>query len=105
MAHLKCNCGERLSNVCCPNVLEGDLRGSYEYEDRNVWECPYCGRLAIDIKDEKGLTIVKWYKPEDGKVGNLFNIGTGDQLIDHLKYLWRFHKEEFLKIEEGVFDD
>jgi len=104
MASLRCNCGNRLSNTVCPNTMEGDLRGCYEYKDRNVWECPKCGRLAIDVKDIDGLTIVKWYLPENGEVGNLFDVGSGEELIEHLKHLWKFHKEEFKHIEEGLFD-
>jgi hypothetical protein len=104
MAQLRCICNERLSNSLFPNCLEGEIKGTYEYKDRSVWECPHCGRLAIDVKDDEDLTIIKWYVPEDGKVGNLFDIGTGEQLIKHLKNLWAFHKEEFKKIEEGFFD-
>jgi hypothetical protein len=77
MAHIRCPCGNRLSNVCFPNTLEGQIKGIYEYKERDVWECADCGRLAIDIKDEVGLTEVKWYIPEDGIPGDLFDIGTG----------------------------
>ena len=104
MAKLGCLCGNSISNSLFPNTIEGNLRGTWEYKDRDVWECPECGRLAIDIKDEKGLTIVKWYKPENGEVGNLFAIGTGKELIEELKWIYRWYKEEFKQIEEGVFD-
>ncbi len=101
MAQLGCPCGKRLSNVCCPNTLEGEIKGKYEYERRIVWECLECGRLAIDVKDDNDLTIVKWYLPEDGELGELFHIGNGEQFIKYLKNLWRFHKDEFLLIESG----
>ena len=101
MGHLQCNCGIRLSNSTFPNTLEGDLTGSYEHNERSVWECPECGRLAIKIKDEDDLTIIKWYMPEDGKIGNLFNIGREEDSVNHLKKLWRLWKKEFLLIEIG----
>ena len=102
MAHLLCNCGDRLSNTLCPNTLEGDLRGSYEYKDRSVWECHKCGRLAIDVKDEDGLTIVKWYIPENGEVGNLFGVGTRNEFEDYLKLEIEPHMESVLKLK--MFD-
>ncbi len=101
MAQLRCLCENHLSNVCCPNTMEGDLRSSYGYKDRSVWECSECGRLAIDIEDDDGLSIVKWYKPENGEVGNLFNVGTGEEFITWLKRIWIFHKEEFKMFENG----
>lgn len=104
MAKLLCECGVCLSNSMVPNLMEGHLRGIYEYKDRDVWECKNCGRLAIDVLDEKGLTKVKWYKPEDEQVGNLFDIGSGEELIQHLKDLWILNKKEFLMIETGQFD-
>ncbi len=102
MASLRCNCGNGLSNIMCPNTLEGDIRGSYEYKDRSVWECPNCGRLAIDVKDDDGLTIVKWYVPEDGKVGNLFDVGTSKEFEDYLKREIEPHMETALKLK--MFD-
>ncbi len=103
MAQLGCPCGNRLSNCLVPNTLEGSLKGSYEYKDRDVWECPDCGRLAIDIDDPDypECHIIKWYLPENGKCGDLFNVGNGEQFIKYLKNLWRFHKKEFLQIEIG----
>lgn len=98
MANLGCLCGNRLSNVCCPNELEGDLRSTYGYVDRRVWECPECGRLAIDVKDDQGLTIVKWYMPENGKAGNLFEVGTTDEFVKHLKHFIYWHKEDIEKL-------
>lgn len=98
MAHLQCNCGNRLSNVGCPNCLEGELKGIYEYKERDVWECSECGRLAVDVKDEKGLTIVKWYLPEDGKPGELFNIGNSKQYEEYLKELWREEGEDMIAL-------
>jgi hypothetical protein len=79
--------------------MEGHLRGVYEYKDRNVWECLNCGALAIDIIEEQGLTEVKWYLPENKEIGNLFDIGTGEDLIQHLEKEWKFWKKEFLMIE------
>jgi len=32
-----------------------------------IWECPNCGMIAI-FKGQKA----KWYKPENGIIGNLF---------------------------------
>ncbi len=106
MANMKCECGNRMSNVCCPNTLEGEIKGIYEYKSRNVWECEQCGRLYIDIDDPevKGCHISKCYIPEDGIKGDLFDVGSGEDLINHLKKEWRFHKKEFLKIEAGEFD-
>lgn len=100
MARLDCVCGNLLSNVCFPNELEGNLRSTYGYKDRSVWECPECGRLAIDLKDMQGYTIVKWYDPEDGKVGNLFEVGTADDFLNHLKHFIKWHKKDI----ETLFD-
>lgn len=83
--------------------MEGEIKGIYEYKERNVWECEICGKLWIDIDDPevKGCHISKCYIPEDGKVGNLFSIGSGEDLIDWLKGFWRWHKKEFKKIDSG----
>lgn len=107
MAHMRCNCGNSLSNTIVPNTMEGDIKGSYEYEYRNVWECYQCGRLHINIDDPeiKGCHISKSYLPEDGSPGNLFDFGSGEQLIKWLKRMWSFHKDEFKKIEDGFFDE
>jgi hypothetical protein len=99
MASIRCICGHSLSNTCCPNLLEGEIKGIYEYDSRSVWECIDCGRLAIDVKDSRGLTVVKWYKPEDEKPGELFNIGNSDQFLKYLKDLWRDHGTDFIKLE------
>jgi hypothetical protein len=103
MAHMGCKCGNRLSNVGFPNEMEGEIKGIYEYQARDVWECAECGRLWIDIDDPevKGCHISKSYLPEDGNPGELFEVGNGEQLIKYLKEMWMFHKEEFLKIEIG----
>lgn len=98
MARLGCPCGNSLSNVCCPNELEGDLRSTYGYEDRDVWECPECGRLAIDVQDENGLTVVKWYIPEDGKVGDLFQVGSSEDFLKYLKHFINWYKEDIEKL-------
>ena len=98
MAHMTCECGNRLSNVCCPNCLEGEIKGAYEYEHRNVWECSQCGRLAIDVKDSQGLTEVKWYKPEDEKPGELFNVATSSQFLSYLENLWKRYGVDFIKL-------
>ena len=98
MARLQCLCGNHLSNVCCPNYLEGEIKGAYEYEHRNVWECIECGRLSIDIKDAEGLTIVKWYKPEDGTSGKLFNVSTASKFLEYLEKIWKIHGEDFIKL-------
>jgi len=106
MAHMQCNCGIRLSNCLVPNTMEGEIRGIYEYESRNVWECSQCGRLWIDIDDPevKGCHISKSYLPENEVVGDLFSVGSGEQFIQYLKDLWLFNKDTFNKIEEGFFD-
>ena len=101
MANMKCTCGNRMSNVGCPNNMEGEIKGLYEYEFRTVWECENCGRLWIDYKDEQGFTKAKSYIPEDGKIDNLFNIGNSEQFVSYLKEIWKRNKEEFLKIEIG----
>lgn len=107
MAHMRCKCDQRLSNVCFPNTMEGEIKGIYEYSSRNVWECDNCGRLWIDIDDPeiRGCHKSKCYLPEDGKCGELFSVGNKDQFIKYLKDLWLRHKEIFKHIEEGLFDD
>ncbi len=78
MAQMKCKCGNIMSNVVCPNTMEGEIHGIYEYgQERNVWECYKCGRLHIDIDDPevKGCYISKIYLPEDGVPGALFKVG------------------------------
>ncbi len=106
MASMKCECGNSLSNTCCPNTLEGEIKGIYEYESRDVWECSSCGRLHIGIDDPevKGCHITKSYIPEDGIAQGLFSVGNGEQFIKYLKNLWIFNKDTFRKIEEGFFD-
>lgn len=103
MAHCKCECGNILSNVGFPNTLEGEIRGIFEYKSKDVWECENCGRLLIEVDEptRKGCKKIKYYVPEDGLCGELFDIGTGEQLIEHLKYLWMRHKDVFNKFEEG----
>ena len=100
---MKCKCGNTMSNTMCPNTLEGDLKGSYEYKDRNVWECDQCGRLHIDIDDPdvKGCHITKSYIPEDGKVGNLFDIGYAEQYEKYIRKLWSWNKDAF----QTIIDD
>ncbi len=99
MARLGCLCGNTVSNVCCPNKTEGEIKGLYEYEYRNVWQCFECGNLAVDIKDNDGLTRVKWYVPDDGKSGDLFDIGSAEQFIDYLKKQWSQYKDSFKQLE------
>lgn len=103
MAKLGCLCGATLSNSLFPNEVEGDLTSSYGYKSRDVWECLECGRLAIDVLDDKGLTKVKWYNPDDGKVGNLFEVGTGEDLIKYLEDFWRWHQDDLKKL--GIMVD
>ncbi len=103
MAKLGCPCGNSLSNVCFPNTLEGEIKGIYEYVSRNVWECAECGRLAIDMEDEQGVTICKWYNPEDGTPGELFAIGSEKEFVEHLRMFWIFHEEDLKKL--GIIQD
>jgi hypothetical protein len=102
---MKCNCGNYLSNVACPNTMEGEIKGIYEYKSRNVWECAQCGRLWIDIDDPavKGCHISKSYLPEDGKPEEIFNIGTSRQLLDYLENFWKFHHEDLKQL--GIIKD
>ena len=65
-----------------PNTMEGVIRGFYEHRKRAIWECHACGRVAIDSLDE---TECKFYFPEDGKVGNLFEITYNVTRADELK--------------------
>ena len=105
MAHMKCKCSNSLSNVCCPNTLEGEIRGIYEYETKNVWECSVCGRLWIDVDDHevKGCHISKSYMPEDGKIGNLFSVGTSEEFFKYLESWWKFHGDDLKKL--GIIQD
>lgn len=105
MAHLRCECGKRLSNVCVPNNLEGEICGLFEYKKRYVWECCECGRLFIDVDDLeiKGCSIQKIYVPEDGKVGNLFDVGDGEQFFKYLECFWISHAEDLKKL--GIIQD
>ncbi len=104
MARMQCECGNSLSNNVFPNTMEGEIKGLYEYQHHDVWECLECGRLQIDVKNKEGLTISKSYIPEDGEIGNLFDVGTGEQVIEHLKKEWGLWKNEFTKIDQGFFD-
>jgi hypothetical protein len=73
MAKLTCQCENSLSNSSFQNTIEGHIKVIYEYVYKDVWERDERGRLSVDMKDEKVLTISKWYNPEDGKTGNLFD--------------------------------
>jgi hypothetical protein len=99
MAKLRCECGELLSNSLFPNHVEGEIRGSYEYKERDVWECDECGRLAIDVIGKDGLEEVKWYVPSDGKPGNLFGVANAKQYEEHLKKLWLEKGEALIKLD------
>ena len=103
MAQMNCNCGNRMSTVIFPNYIEGEIKGIFEYKTRSVWQCGFCGRLWIDVDDPevKGCHISKSYLPEDGKSGDLFEIGKSEEYIKYLKDLWILNKNEFLKIEIG----
>jgi hypothetical protein len=101
MGKLRCICDNTISTTLFPNQIEGDITGAYEWTGRGVWECDNCGRLWIDDKDEEGLPISKPYFPERGKIEDLFKVGTGEELIDHLKKIWRLHKDAFRLIENG----
>jgi len=83
MARLKCVCGNSLSNCSSPNEVEGRLIKDMDMEfddekscldivdiSRLVWECEKCGRLAFNYP-KMDSNSMKWYKPENGKTGNL----------------------------------
>jgi len=65
--------------------MEGTIKGLYEYLEKDVWECPTCGRLAIDLKNEEGESIIKWYRPEDKEPGFIFDISNARTCIFELK--------------------
>lgn len=94
MAHLKCECEHYMNNTVFPNQIEGRIRGDYDFNERIVWECPFCGRLQIDVKDQEGTTVQKSYIPEDGVMGHLFGIDSRDEeLIKYVKKLLFRYKE------------
>lgn len=105
MAQLKCKCLNLLSNVSCPNLIEGEIKGIYEYKSKNVWECLQCGRLWIDVDDPelKGCHISKSYMPEDSKPGELFNVGDSKQFYNYLEKLWCIHEDDLKKL--GIIKD
>lgn len=88
MGQLACLCGHRMSNCSDINEYCGTIAPDYlvdyawdemaepdRYEvvadkARDVWECPECGRLAIQYMP--GENRYKYYKPEDDKPGHLF---------------------------------
>jgi hypothetical protein len=83
VAKLRCICGTVLSNVSCPNTVEGYLIKDLDMEAadgrdvcglmdiaRGVWECHACGRLGFSYPNKEDSTV-KWYVPEDGKPGAL----------------------------------
>ena len=79
VAKLECLCGNLLSNVACPNEIEGylltdmdvDVNKIDPIEDgRSVWECDECGRLAFSHPGRQDCSV-KWYRPEDGQPGGL----------------------------------
>lgn len=105
MASMICTCGNRMSNVCCPNTLEGEIKGLYEYKTRNVWECPECGRLWIDTDDPeiKGCHIPKSYLPENKNSEGLFDIGSSEQFLRYLEDFWKRHQNSLKKL--GIVED
>lgn len=79
MAKLKCLCGEILSNVRDDNEVNGNLvpfwmlaahSGDLDVIEHGIdtWECPSCGRIAIQIGEDGTM---KWYRPEDGEPGHV----------------------------------
>jgi hypothetical protein len=79
MARLKCICGRQLSSIqscgvgrfLSDTVIDSfDTWSACEIITRSieVFECPECGRLAFGNNKDSS---VKWYKPEDDKIGNL----------------------------------
>ncbi len=101
MAKMKCRCGNIMSNVGCPNTLEGEIKGIYEYNSRSVWECGQCGNLWIEIDDPdvKGCHKQKCYIPENRKPGDIFNIGNGEQFLNYLKNLWNKYQKDLKNLE------
>ena len=86
MSKLNCICGNQISYVVFPNESTGIIISSKSEDDfeecggltmddikyggRDIWECPECGRLAVN-HPEINSNNVKWYKPENGEKGNL----------------------------------
>ncbi len=102
MASLGCKCGNVLRNTVFPNLLEGEIKGAYEYKHHNVWECDKCGRLFIDVKNDQGLTDSKSYTPDDEIVGNLFGIAGTEEFEKHLKENIEPHMKNVLMLK--LFD-
>ena len=51
-----------------------------------VWECPECGRLAMQC--DSGAIF--WYAPEEGKYNGICQTGvTGDEYLRNLRVLGR----------------
>lgn len=105
MGHMKCICNASLSNSCFPNTMEGEIKGVYEYESRDVWQCHQCGRLWVDVDDPeiKGCHISKSYMPEDESFEHLFKIGSSQSFVKYLEKFWTLHEEDLKKL--GITKD
>lgn len=117
MAHMKCKCGNRLSNGTIPNHVEGHIRGIFELKEKDVWECDNCGRLTIFLKKENQV-IAKTYIPEDGKPALIFDddlsithsesckkeIERLQNIIDAIEKSENDWKDKFKKIQEEKDD-
>lgn len=77
MAGMTCKCGEHISDND-PRVVgfligeEQNLASDVDLisDSRHVWECQWCGRLAIF---GKRTNVAKFYSPDDGESGHLFD--------------------------------
>ena len=86
MSKLNCHCGNQISNVVFPSEYTGLIISSKAEDDfeevtsltmddiryggRDIWECPECGRLAVNYPKINSNTV-KWYKPEDNIKGDI----------------------------------
>ena len=79
MGRLNCICGRQLSSIQSVGIgrfmsdtvidsIDTWDDGEVIIKSLEVFECPECGRLAFGNNTDNS---VKWYKPEDGKPGNL----------------------------------
>ncbi len=76
---IECPCGNELNDISHPNPCGGHLISDSAADEisipldyggiiklgRSVWECPRCGRLAVDYPRKQDVSV-KWYTPDDG---------------------------------------
>lgn len=85
MGFVVCTCGERISDTVQPNQNEGRYASGFVFDDygdgtaeelelatRQIWECPVCGALIVDV----GHGTVRHYASSDNAAIGLFNAKT-----------------------------